>query len=122
MVTWSTSGPSVSAPIGMNEASQARQRVDKWLWFARIVKSRTLATKLVAEGRVRLNAVRIENAAKTVGAGDVLTIALEREVKVLRILGHGQRRGPYSEARLLYVDLNENPSGRESPDEPPQGS
>jgi ribosome-associated heat shock protein Hsp15 len=52
----------------------------------------------------------------------VLTIALEREVKVLRILGHGERRGPYSEARLLYVDLNENPSGRETPDEPPRGS
>src|SRR5947209_13531498 len=87
--------------LGMNEAWQARQRVDKWLWFARIVKSRTLAAKLVAEGRVRVNAVRIENAAKAVGPGDVLTIGLDREVKVLRILANGARRGPYSEARLL---------------------
>ena len=106
----------------MKEASQARQRVDKWLWFARVVKSRTLAAKLVTEGRVRVNAVRIENPAKTVGPGDVLTIALEREVKVLRILANGERRGPYSEARLLYVDLNENMSARPTPDGPPQGS
>jgi ribosome-associated heat shock protein Hsp15 len=106
----------------MNEASQARQRVDKWLWFARIVKSRTLAAKLVTEGRIRVNAVRIETPAKAIGPGDVLTIALERDVKVLRILANGERRGPYSEARLLYLDLNENPSGRETPDEPPRGS
>jgi ribosome-associated heat shock protein Hsp15 len=106
----------------MNEAWQARQRVDKWLWFARIVKSRTLAAKLVAEGRVRVNAVRIENAAKAVGPGDVLTIGLDREVKVLRILANGDRRGPYSEARLLYIDLNENPSAREPPNSAPQGS
>jgi ribosome-associated heat shock protein Hsp15 len=106
----------------MTDSAQARQRVDKWLWFARIVKSRTLAAKLVTEGRIRVNAVRIENPAKTVGPGDVLTIALEREVKVLRILANGERRGPYSEARLLYVDLNDNASARESPDEPPQGS
>jgi ribosome-associated heat shock protein Hsp15 len=106
----------------MTESGEARQRLDKWLWFARVVKSRTLAAKLVIEGRIRVNAVRIETPAKMVGSGDVLTIALEREVKVLRIVGNGERRGPYSEARLLYVDLNENPSGRETPDEPSQGS
>jgi ribosome-associated heat shock protein Hsp15 len=106
----------------MNEASQARQRVDKWLWFARIIKSRTLAAKLVTEGRIRVNAARIENPAKTVGPGDVLTIALEREVKVLRIVANGARRGPYSEARLLYVDLNDNSTARQVFDGPPQGS
>jgi ribosome-associated heat shock protein Hsp15 len=100
----------------MNEASQARQRIDKWLWFARIVKSRTLAAKLVSEGHIRVNATRIETPAKSVGPGDVLTIALEREVKVLRILANSDRRGPYSEARLLYDDL----SGRESSDPPVQ--
>jgi ribosome-associated heat shock protein Hsp15 len=89
----------------MNEASQARQRVDKWLWFARIVKSRTLAAKLVTEGRIRVNAVRIDTPAKAIGPGDVLTIALERDVKVLRILANGERRGPYSEARLLYEEI-----------------
>ena len=102
----------------MIESGQARQRLDKWLWFARIVKSRTLAAKLVSEGHIRVNAVRIDNPAKTVGPGDVLTIALERDVKVLRILAQGARRGPYSEARLLYNDL----SARGTPDEPAQGS
>ena len=96
----------------MNDPAAARQRVDKWLWFARIVKSRTLAAKLVTEGRIRVNSLRIETPAKGVGPGDVLTIALERDVKVLRILANGERRGPYSEARLLYDDL----TGRESPD------
>jgi ribosome-associated heat shock protein Hsp15 len=93
-------------------ARPARQRLDTWLWFARIVKSRTLAAKLVTEGRIRVNSVRTETPAKAVRAGDVLTIALEREVKVLRIMGSAERRGPYSEARLLYTDLSaaEDPS------------
>jgi ribosome-associated heat shock protein Hsp15 len=89
----------------MNEPPQERQRIDKWLWFARIIKSRTLAAKLVTEGRIRVNSIRIETPAKTVGPGDVLTIALEREVKVLRIVASAERRRPYSEARLLYENI-----------------
>ena len=89
----------------MNEVAPGRQRVDKWLWFARIVKSRTLAAKLVTEGRIRVNSIRIETPARAVGPGDVLTVALEHEVKVLRIIANAQRRGPYSQARLLYTDL-----------------
>ena len=61
-----------------------RQRLDKWLWFARVARTRSLAARLVAEGHVRLNARRIETPAKGVGPGDVLTIALERHVRVLR--------------------------------------
>jgi ribosome-associated heat shock protein Hsp15 len=89
----------------MNDPVSARQRVDKWLWFARIVKSRTLAAKLVTDGRIRVNSVRVETPAKPVGPGDVLTIALDRDVKVLRIMANAERRGPYSEARLLYDEL-----------------
>jgi ribosome-associated heat shock protein Hsp15 len=87
-------------------AAQSRQRLDKWLWFARIVKSRTLAAKLVAAGRIRVNAVRVDNPAKGVAAGDVLTIALEREVKVLKINAAADRRNPYVQARLLYDDIS----------------
>lgn len=83
-----------------------KQRLDKWLWFARVVKTRTLAAKLILDGHVRVNAQRIETPAKAVGPGDVLTIALEGSVAVLRIVGIGARRGPFSEARLLYEDLN----------------
>ena len=82
-----------------------RQRLDKWLWFARVVKSRTLAAKLVAGGHVRVNGLRVDVPAKHVVADDVLTIALERQVLVYKVLAPGARRGPYEEARLLYADL-----------------
>lgn len=83
-----------------------KQRLDKWLWFARVVKTRSLAAKLVLDGHVRINAQRMEIPAKPVGPGDVLTIALESRIVVLRVVGIGARRGPYSEARLLFEDLN----------------
>ncbi len=83
-----------------------KQRLDKWLWFARVVKTRTLAAKLILDGHVRVNAQRIETPAKAVGLGDVLTVALEGRVAVLRIVGIGTRRGPFNEARLLFEDLN----------------
>jgi ribosome-associated heat shock protein Hsp15 len=90
----------------LGPTSRPRQRIDKWLWFARIVKSRTLAAKLVSEGRIRVNSIRIETPARAVGPGDVLTVALERDVRVLRILANAERRGPYPDARLLYADLS----------------
>ena len=78
-----------------------RQRIDKWLFFARIVKSRTLAAKLAQSGRVRVNGDKIDLASRQVVPGDVLTVTLDRQVKVLRIVSSGERRGPYEEARLL---------------------
>ncbi len=86
-----------------------RQRLDKWLWFARVVKSRSLAARLVGEGHVRVNGVRVVVPARGVQPGDVLTIALERQVRVLRVVDGGERRGPFSEARLLYEDLSAEP-------------
>lgn len=83
-----------------------RQRLDKWLWFARVVKTRSLAAKLVTDGHVRINGVRQETASRAVGAGDVLTIALEHQVRVLKVVAPGERRGPYPEARLLYEDIS----------------
>ena len=85
-----------------------RQRLDKWLWFARFAKSRTLAAKMVASGYVRLNGQRTDNAAKGVAVGDVVTIALPRATLVVRIEAIGQRRGPAPEARLLYLDLSQD--------------
>ena len=86
-----------------------RQRLDKWLWFARVVKSRTLAARLVCDGYVRVNGIRVGTPARAVQAGDVLTIALERQVRVMRVLGGGERRGPFAEACLLYEDLSAEP-------------
>ena len=85
-----------------------RQRLDKWLWFARFAKTRTLAAKMVTSGYVRLNGQRTDNAAKAVAVGDVVTIALPQATLVVRIEGLGQRRGPAPEARLLYLDLNQD--------------
>ena len=84
----------------------ARQRLDKWLWFTRVVKTRSLAAKLVEEGHVRVNSVRIEQSSKSVKPGDVVTVALEHDVRVMRVVSAGERRGPAPEARLLYVDLS----------------
>jgi len=83
----------------------ARQRIDKWLFFARAVKSRTLAGKFAASGNVRVNREKIDQASFLVKPGDVLTISLERRILVWKILGCGERRGPAPEAQLLYEDL-----------------
>jgi len=87
-----------------------RQRLDKWLWFARFAKSRTLAAKLVQSGYVRINGQRVDNAAKAVAVGDVVTIALVRTTAVVRIEDLGERRAPAPQARLLYAEL-----GRDDP-------
>ncbi len=82
-----------------------RQRLDKWLWFARFAKTRTLAAKLVTAGFVRVNGQRVDNAAKAVAVGDVITLALSRTTAVVRVDHLGLRRGPAPEAQGLYTDL-----------------
>jgi ribosome-associated heat shock protein Hsp15 len=86
-----------------------QQRIDKWLWFARVVKSRSRAAKLVSEGHVRVNGRRVELVAKPVKPGDVLTIAGEHEVRILRVVAPGQRRESYALARQLFEDLSRSP-------------
>ncbi|HEY3792307.1 MAG TPA: RNA-binding S4 domain-containing protein [Bradyrhizobium sp.] len=84
-----------------------RQRLDKWLWHARVVKARTSAAALVEAGHVRINGVREKAPGHAVKAGDVLTVALDRNVRVLKIVGFSERRGDASAARLLYDDLHD---------------
>lgn len=86
------------------------QRIDRWLFFARAVKSRSLAAKLVQAGHVRLNRDKIDQPAQPVKPGDVLTIRLERRVLVWRVIAAGTRRGPAGEARALYEDLAPPPA------------
>ncbi|MEX4008351.1 RNA-binding S4 domain-containing protein [Neoaquamicrobium sediminum] len=92
-------------------SGEGRQRIDKWLFFARVVKSRSLAAKVVQSGRVRLNRDKIDLPSQQVKPGDVLTITLERRVIVYRVLEPGTRRGPAEEARTLYEDLTPPPAG-----------
>mgnify|MGYP003676163562 CR=1 FL=1 len=82
-------------------------RLDKWLWQARFFKSRALAGKLCSAGRVRIDGVKIEKAHFSVRIGQVLTFPEERRIRVVRVLGLGTRRGPPSEAQLLYEDLSD---------------
>lgn len=97
---------SASAPErGGDGAGSGAQRLDKWLFFSRMVKTRALAVELIRAGHVRVNGDNAGAPAKAVRPGDVLTIALERQVRVLRVRAPGERRGPYPEARLLYEDL-----------------
>ncbi len=93
------------APIGT-------QRLDKWLWFARITKSRTLAAQLVQDGKVRVNRARTVKPSHVVRSGDVLTIAVRGHVQVLRVMAAGERRGPPPQARLLYEVVSSGGGGR----------
>lgn len=105
--------PGVTAP-----AAETTQRLDKWLWFARLTKSRTLATTAVTEGKIKVNRVKAEKASQSVKVGDVITSRLSRTVRVLRIADLGTRRGPAAEAQQLYEDLTPPPE-RKQPGETP---
>ena len=86
-------------------AEEDRRRIDKWLWFARLAKTRTAAQALAVSGRIRVNRERNASASRPVKVGDVLTVGLESGVKVLKVAALGARRGPAPEARLLYEDM-----------------
>ncbi|MHA7775844.1 RNA-binding S4 domain-containing protein [Roseibium sp. M-1] len=103
------------------QAASGSLRIDKWLWYARVTKSRSLAQKLATSGHVRVNKDKIASASKTVKAGDVLTIALDRRILVLKVVMLGTRRGPYEEARKLYEDLSPPPPPKEAPPPPAPG-
>ncbi len=89
--------------------SGSRQRIDKWLFFARMVKSRSLAQLYVQNGSVRVNGERVVQPSFGVKAGDRVELFLERRDVVLIVRSPGERRGPFEEARLLYEDLTPPP-------------
>ncbi len=95
-------------------------RVDKWLWYARFFKSRTLATRLCASRRLRVNGTIVTKPHHALKAGDVLTFPLGRHIRVIRVSALGARRGPATEARTLYEDL-EPPPARTPPSAPNAG-
>ena len=83
-----------------------RQRVDRFLWHARLVRTRTLAAKLTAAGHVRVNGKRIDAPGRGLKLGDVLTVAISREVRVLKVIAFAERRGGSELADRLYEDLS----------------
>jgi len=99
----------------MTGEPSGRQRIDKWLFFARVVKSRSLAAKLAVGGKVRVNRDKIDQAAHQVKVGDVLTVTLDRRILVYKVLLPGERRGPAPEAQLLYQDMSPPPVSSSDP-------
>jgi ribosome-associated heat shock protein Hsp15 len=98
-----------AAPI----AGAASQRLDKWLWHARVAKSRTLAAGAVTDGKIKVNRVTADKASQLVKVGDVITSRLTRTIRVLKVAAIGERRGPAAEARCLYEDLTPPPERKD---------
>jgi ribosome-associated heat shock protein Hsp15 len=95
-------------------------RLDKFLWFARIVKTRALAQALAEDGRIRIAGRVVDRAHAPVRVGDVLSFAQRGAVRVLRVEALPARRGPPAEARALYVEIVEG-TDNSSPGFPGEG-
>ena len=85
--------------------AEDRQRIDRWLWHARLVRTRGDAAALADAGFVRVNGARIAAPSRQVRSGDVITVALDRSVRVLKVRGFVERRGPAGTAQTLYEDM-----------------
>ena len=98
----------------------SRQRIDKWLFFARMAKSRSVAQSLVVSRKIEINGKVVTQPSHPVRAGDRIGVTQERRMLVLVVKHPGERRGPYEEARLLYDDHTPppDPEKRFSPSEP----
>ena len=83
-----------------------RQRIDKWLWHARVVRTRSAAAALAAAGHVRINGQRIDASSHPVRPGDVVTVALDRAVRVLKVRAFADRRGSADDARAICESLD----------------
>lgn len=88
----------------METSAQGSIRIDLWLWYARFYRSRSLAARAVKGSRMRLNRQVIRKVSQPLRIGDVLTIPWNGEIRVIEIAALGERRGPASEARMLYHD------------------
>ncbi len=80
-------------------------RIDRFLFFIRLLKSRTLAQMLIAEGHVRLDGKRVEKSSEDVRVGSVVAFPLDGRVRVVRVIALPARRGPAAEARTCYREL-----------------
>jgi ribosome-associated heat shock protein Hsp15 len=89
------------------------QRIDKWLWHARFARTRSAAQELVLAGHVRLNREKARTPSRLVRPGDVLTLAVGREVRVVRVCAIAERRRSFLEARRLYADALAAPEAGE---------
>ncbi len=89
-----------------NTHDDAGLRIDKWLWYARFFKSRTLAAKVILSKPIRLNSNLISKVHAMIRAGDILTFPKGDHIRVIKVINLGSRRGPAIEAQTLYEDLS----------------
>src|SRR4051812_13658644 len=87
-------------------AEVSGRRLDQWLWFARLVKSRSRAARLCTAGAVKVNQVTLKKADQLVRIGDTVVVPQGIFRRTVRVLGLGARRGPAAEARLLYEEVD----------------
>jgi len=85
--------------------SADRQRIDRWLWHARVVRTRSAAASLTIAGDVRINGIRVVTPGREIKLGDVVTVALDGGVRVLKVCGFALRRGDAAAAQRLYENL-----------------
>ena len=98
----------------MAETASEKQRLDKWLFFTRLIKSRSLAQKFVEGGAVTLNGSPCRSPSQTLKPGDRLTLKLDRAIREIEVLKPGERRGPAPEAQMLYADHTPPPPPRDA--------
>lgn len=91
------------------DAPALERRIDKWLYYTRAVKTRSLGAALATGGKIRVNGVKFDKASQRVKVGDVVTFAAHARVRIFRVLATGVRRGPAPEAQSLYEDLTPPP-------------
>jgi ribosome-associated heat shock protein Hsp15 len=91
--------------ISARRPTADRQRIDKWLWHSRLVRTRAAAADLAASGHVRVNGARVTAPSRAVRPGDVVTVSLYQGVRVLKVIGFANQRGSGAAARQLYEEL-----------------
>jgi ribosome-associated heat shock protein Hsp15 len=88
-----------------------RQRIDKWLWHSRVVRTRAAAAELAGSGHVRVNGSRVKAPSRMLRFGDVVTVSLYQGVRVLKVAGFADQRGSGGAARMLYEELTQSAEG-----------
>jgi ribosome-associated heat shock protein Hsp15 len=100
------SGPEGGDDSEAGDLAAGRLRLDKWLWYARFLKTRSLAADLCRSGTIRLAGGHVSRPNQLIRPGDVLTFPLGPRIRVIRVLALADHRGPAPQARLLYEDLS----------------
>lgn len=104
--------------MAANEPERSRQRIDKWLWHARVARTRTAAANIVTSGKVRIDSKRITRASHQVQVGQVVTAPQGNHIRVLEITGLTARRISAAETELLYLDRSPPIAKSDNGDQP----